>query len=544
MGTATDIAAWQEYLQTEETMPQIVDRMVRNSPDRKFITAVNGVSVTWKELGEQSDAWAARFVELGVRRGDFVATFLEAGLESLSIWIGLTRIGAIDTAVNPEFRGRMLADAIKLCAPSLLVVTKQYVPHLEEIAKGLEGIVCVLLPDAGGSEGREGVNLPGIIRAEEVDYDLTRAREQFITPKWSDIACITYTSGTTGVSKAVRMPWGQLHCIVLACFPYEDLTSSDVIYCTTNHAHFASKSMPYLAALKGAQAVIRFKFSQSAFWNDVARFGITTASLVATMADMIARDPKGPGKNTTLRNVFMAPLGASYLAFKERFGSRICTVYNNTEGGVPLVSGWNPQNDRMAGRLREGYPGFEVRIVDEEDNVLPDGEPGELIVRSGIPWTMNDGYHNNPEATVTAWRNGWFHSGDQFLRTSDGEYILVDRLKDSIRRRGENISSFEIETDVLLNKGILECAAVAFQITPVEDEILLFAVKREGSALTPEALYRELSKRMPRFMIPRFIEFVDSFPKTAATGRIKKAELRERGISSKTWDREAAALDV
>jgi carnitine-CoA ligase len=336
----------------------------------------------------------------------------------------------------------------------------------------------------------------------------------------------------------VKMPWGQLNSINLATFPFEGLDASDIFYCFTAHAHFGSKALPYLAAMTGGQVVMRPRFSLASFWEDIARFGITTASLVGTMADMLMQSPDSPQPGTSLRNMFMAPLGPSYREFARRFDLRICTVYNSTENGVPVCSDWNPESERTVGRLREGYPGFEVRIVDENDFEVPDGTPGECIVRSSVPWTMNAGYLNNPEATATAWRNGWFHTGDALVRNSEGDYSFVDRLKDVIRRRGENISSFEVEADVRLNPDVAECAAVAVPAETSEDEILLFVSKRSGSSLDIEELCADLEARMTRFMVPRYIEFIDSFPKTQATERILKGDLRQRGIGPQTWDRE------
>ena len=234
----------------------------------------------------------------------------------------------------------------------------------------------------------------------------------------------------------------------------------------------------------------------------------------------------------------MAPLGPSYRQFAERFDLRICTVYNSTENAVPICSGWNPSDDKTAGRLRKGYPGFEVRLVDEHDFEVPDGTPGECIVRSSVPWTMNAGYLNNPEATAAAWLNGWFHTGDALVRSADGDYAFVDRLKDVIRRRGENISSFEVEADVKLNPKVAECAAVAVPAETSEDEIMLFVTAKPGSSLHAEELCADLEARMTRFMVPRYVELIEAFPKTEATERIIKAKLRERGVGPRTWDRE------
>lgn len=530
-------ARWEDVLRAQETMPVIVRRMARVSGHRVFAHTVSGHSITWGDLHSSVELWAARFIALGVKRGDVVTTLVDSGLESLAVWLGLASIGGIDAATNPEFRGRILAYAINNCRPSLVVVAAHYLSILETVAEDLLTVKQVLLLD-GEECPSANSKLPAITSVRTLRCDIEAARVRMTDPGWHDIACITYTSGTTGPSKAVMLPWGQLNSINLGTFPFEDLGANDVFYCTTSHAHFGSKAIPYLAAMVGGQVVIRSRFSLTSFWEDIGRFAITTGMLVGTMADMLLRSPDSPAR-TSLKNLFMAPLGSCYSQFSERFGIRICTVYNSTEGGVAIRSGWNPTNARTAGSLRQNYPGFEVRIVDEHDFEVPDGTSGECIIRAAVPWVMNAGYLNDPDATATAWRNGWFHTGDALVRSAAGDYTFVDRLKDVIRRRGENISSYEVETDVLLNADIVECAAVAVPADHAEDEILLFAVRRPGSQISAQELWAELECRMTRFMVPRYIEFVESLPKTQATQRIMKAELRRRGVGESTWDKHA-----
>lgn len=515
----------------------ILARMVQSDPDRPFAHALSGESLSWGALDAQAGDWASRFAALGIGRGDIVTTILDSGFESLALWLGLVRLGAVDATINCEFRGRMLAYAVETCRPSLIVVAVPYLPHLESARGDKIGVTRVLVIGDDAAAAAASSNIAGIISVDALDAPPEAAVDRLVMPQWHDIACVTFTSGTTGPSKAVRLPWGQLHAINTATFPYHDLDATDVFYCFTAHAHFGSKALPYLAAMTGGQVVIRPRFSLTNFWEDIARFGITTASLVGSMADMLAQSPDSPGE-TSLRNMFMAPLGPSYRQFAERFDLRICTVYNSTENGVPICSGWNPDNERTVGRVRPGYPGFEVRIVDEHDFEVPDGTPGECVVRSAVPWTMNAGYLNNPEATAAAWRNGWFHTGDALVRNPEGDYSFVDRLKDVIRRRGENISSFDVETDVRLNPQVAECAAVAVPAETSEDEILLFVTLRPGTTLGAEELAADLLGRMTRFMVPRYIEVIDAFPKTQATERIIKADLRARGIGPRTWDRE------
>ncbi|WP_175616143.1 AMP-binding protein [Mycobacterium sp. GA-1841] len=515
--------------------------MAEADPHRVFVRSVNGPSATWSQLRTSKDIWAARFLALGVEQGDVVVTVLDAGVDALSAWLGLASIGAIDAATNPEFRGRMLAYAINNCAPELLVVAPQYVDLVAAVASDLQTVERVLVLDADYCS-EQSSSLPDITPLDALTLDMAATRDRIRVPELHDIACITYTSGTTGPSKAVKLPWGQLHAINSGTFPIEDLDRADIFYCTTSHAHFGSKSIPYNAAMVGGQVVMRPRFALTSFWDDVANYEITTGMLVGSMADLLLRDPKRPTGATTLKNLFMAPLGGSYRKFSEEFGVRICTVYNSTEGGVAIRSGWNPANDRTLGRLREGYPNFEVRLVDANDYEVVDGTMGECVVRSGIPWVMNAGYWNNDRATALAWRNGWFHTGDALIRTPEGEYIFVDRLNDAIRRRGENISSFEVEADVLLNPDVDECAAVAVAADNGEDEVLLFAVRRPGSTMSPQDLHEDLESRMARFMVPRYIEFVDELPKTQATLRVIKSDLRMRGISPDTWDAKCTSL--
>ena len=531
-------------LPTQETLPAIVNRMAVTDPRRPFIRTVDGDGATWVEMQESMTLWSARFLALGVGRGDVVVTVLDAGLDSVAVWLGLASIGAVDAATNPEFRGRMLAYAINNCAPELLVVAARHLSVIDSVAAELHSVARVLVISDSDEAAIPATSLPGPIRTVDIESDVAEARRVMTEPRFHDIAAITYTSGTTGPSKAVRLPWGQLNSINSGTFPLEDLTPDDVFYCTTSHAHFGSKSIPYNAAMVGGQVVMRPRFALSAFWSDIREFGVTTGMLVGSMADVLLRDPNSPNGATTLTNLFMAPLGNSYRQFSERFGVRICTVYNSTEGGVAIRSGWNPVDEHTVGRLRQGYPGFEVRLVDTNDYEVPDGTPGECAIRAREPWVMNAGYLNNDSATASAWRNGWFHTGDALVRNADGDYAFVDRLKDVIRRRGENISSFEVEADVLQHPEIVECAAVAVPADTVEDEILLFAVRRPDSSITAAELAADLASRMTRFMVPRYIEFLDELPKTEATFRTQKVKLRENALNDTTWDREAAGIQL
>ena len=242
-------------------------------------------------------------------------------------------------------------------------------------------------------------------------------------------------------------------------------------------------------------------------------------------------------RQRSLHTVVMVPLIPELDDFRRRFGVRVSTAFNMTEVSVPLHSdGWTLANLESCGTVR---PGYQVRVVDEDDEDVGPGRVGELIVRANEPWTLMAGYLDMPEATTAAWRNLWLHTGDAFRYHEDGNYYFLDRISDTIRRRGENISSAEVEAVVNEHPGVLESAAVAVPSEWGEDEVKVVVVARPGRSVTPPELTKFLAPRLPRFMLPRYIEVVTELPKTP-TAKVRKVELRAQGITRATWDREGA----
>jgi crotonobetaine/carnitine-CoA ligase len=216
------------------------------------------------------------------------------------------------------------------------------------------------------------------------------------------------------------------------------------------------------------------------------------------------------------------------------------TAFNMTEISTPIVSGVNPTALGTAGKARAGV---EVRVVDENDCEVAPGVVGELIVRTDRPWSMNHGYYKNPEATAAAWRNGWFHTGDAFRHDEEGNFFFIDRIKDAIRRRGENISSFEVESEVTQFGAVAEAAAIPVPSEHNEDEVMVVVSAAPGQVVAPRALFDFLEPRMAHFMLPRYIRIMDELPKTP-TQKIQKNLLRAAGITNDTWDREAHGIKV
>jgi crotonobetaine/carnitine-CoA ligase len=339
------------------------------------------------------------------------------------------------------------------------------------------------------------------------------------------------------------MPWGHLYRQSRNFIPVDDLGPDDVLYLPVVTYHIGAKVTPYLAAMVNAEALIRDRFSPSEFWGDIRRHGVTTTTVVGAMIPWITAASTPEDEHGSLRNIIMAPVPPTVDDFKRRFGVRVGTAYSMTEISNPIASdGWDgcAENHLSCGVLK---PGYEARVVDENDITVPDGTVGELIVRSDEPWTLNQGYLGMPDASFRAWRNGWFHTGDGFVRDAEGRFYFRDRLKDTIRRRGENISSFEVEGVVNQHPDVVESAAVAVDSEHTEDEVMIFVRRIDGSSLGERELVEWVIPRMARFMVPRYVEFVEELPKTP-TDRVQKKALRERGVSAGTWDREREGIVI
>jgi crotonobetaine/carnitine-CoA ligase len=374
-----------------------------------------------------------------------------------------------------------------------------------------------------------------VVHADEFVADGRPAASAERPNAW-DTSCILLTSGTTGPSKLVQIPWGSMHSGGERILPVEDMTPDDVWYQPLPTFHAAARFGIYLMALAGGQVVQRETFSLSAFWPDVREYGCTVTNM-SPYSKMLADQPeRDEDADNPMRAAVINPAPRDPAGFAKRFGLVISCSYGTSELGIPISSGWDTSVPGSCGRPKAGV---QIRIVDEHDHEVPPGVVGELVVRTDEPWMLSSGYFDNPAATAAAWRNGWFHIGDGMLRDEHGNLFFHDRIKDSIRRRGENISSFEVEAEVNAHPAVAASAAVAVKVDGAEDELKVFVVRAPGATLEPGELCEFLAGRVARFMVPRYVEFIDVLPMTEASGRIKKAELRNRGNGPATWDREA-----
>lgn len=305
--------------------------------------------------------------------------------------------------------------------------------------------------------------------------------------------------------------------------------------------HIGGTFIAMMCLCQGGSVAVVDSFKTDTFWQTVRRMEVTVVFLLGAMATFLLKSPPlKDEKEHRLRMVFIVPLGQSGPEFSTRFGVDVYTLFNMTETSTPLISNLNPTKFNTCGRVRDGV---EVRLVDAHDCEVPIGSIGEMMVRSDRPWSMNHGYLNNPQATADAWRNGWFHTGDVFYKDEDGDYFFVDRMKDAIRRRGENISSYEIEVEVLSHPAVREAAAIGVPSEYTEDEVMIVVAPVADCVLDPVALIEHLCSRVAHHMIPRYVRILPELPKTP-TAKVQKHILRSEGVTPATWDRQQAGLKL
>ncbi|MCZ4492727.1 MAG: putative crotonobetaine/carnitine-CoA ligase [Conexibacter sp.] len=514
-------------------LPRLLAERASTIGDRVFLQEIGGPERTFGEVNATAQRWSGALAALGAKGGDFIASFLPNGITGLELFFGINGLGAVEVPVHTEYRGRMLAHVLNTVGAGVAVVSERFLDRFEEIAGELQGLHTIIVPDHVGP-------LPALpftmISGRELLAASTPAAPVDARPR--DICTVLFTSGTTGPSKGVMISYAQLRASTEGGWPLAHMDAEDCNYLVLPGFHISGKVALDAMLIAGGRVAIRERFKTEEFWSDVRATGATCACVMGAMAGfLMATDPQPDDADTTLDKILLLPLPPYVNEFADRFGLRIHTIYNQTEISCPIASdGFTVGHYTSCGRVRDGY---ECRVVDEDDYPVAVGEVGELVIRADRPWTMMSGYVGLPEKTVEAWRNQWMHTGDAFRVDAEGNYYFVDRFKDVIRRRGENISSVEVEEAVCDHPEIRECAAIPVPSEWTEEEVKVVVVRATGSTLTGQELVDFLLPRVPRFMVPRYVEFVGELPKTP-TQKIRKAELRALGITDDTWDREAS----
>lgn len=503
----------------------LLEKAAADRPDKLFAIFEHGERWTYREALEQVRRTAAGLHELGVQPGDVVLNWLPNGSAFLRTWFGALYLGALHAPIHTAFKGDILEHLIGKSGARALIAGHELVGRLTELDLGaLEVVVSV-----GGPGARlEGVRVAGddvLDRPAEI-LELGPPRQPW------DIAQIIYTSGTTGHSKGVLVPYAQLWTVSVAFFGF--MTRADRMMVVTPLCHIGPISGVYAALVTGASVIVLSGFQSKTFWDDARSLGATCVpGLSSAILKFVMSTLPDGDDDIGLRATYVSAVEPTAQELAARVGLEYFAAFSMTETSLILIADPNSDVLGSCGKVRDGVT---VRLVDEHDIEVGPGETGELVVRPDLPWTMNAGYHNDPEATAHAWRNGWFHTGDQFRCDSEGNYYFVGRAKDVIRRRGENISAREVEAEALRLAGVRDVAALGVPSDDGDEEVLLVLTSLPGATLSPLALAEALADALPHFMVPRYFHVMDELPKTASN-RVRKTQLREMIELGHCWDR-------
>ncbi|WP_156289684.1 AMP-binding protein [Oceanobacillus salinisoli] len=523
------------------TIKYLLEKQSEVRGDSIYLQSANtGEEATFNEVLYYANKVGNGLNSLGINKGEMVATMIPTQFEAIYAWYGCAMIGAIEVPINNAYKGNILKYIINNSESKLLVIEASILSRIYEIQDELDILEKVVVI---GLNDDENIKLPlkfSVIKWEDL---ITKNTTEYRSDIYNyDINHMLYTSGTTGPSKGVLCTFSHNYETAVGSVREEVVTDQDIYYNPLPINHIGGRVALTAMLVYGGKVVLRDVFRTDKFWSDIEKFQCTCTLLLGAMANFIYKLPSNSNnKNNTLKWLNMIPLIPEVEEFKKRFQVHVQTVFNMTEICAPITSdGFKLKDNKSCGKVRKG---FEIRLVNDFDEEVPHGKVGELVVRSEKPWVLMAGYWKMPEKTVEAWRNQWLHTGDLFTRDEEGNFYFVDRVKDSIRRRGENISSMEVESEINGYPKVLESAAVAVPSSDGEEEIKACIVPQPNETIMPDELIKFLVDRMPHFMVPRYIEILEELPKTQ-TQKIQKSELRKNGITNKTWDRDEAGIKV
>ncbi len=518
----------------ERVIHAVLQRQVAQFGNRIFLF-FKDKEYGYRDFDEASSRVTCGLQRLGIVKGDKVGILMSNSPEFLFLWFGISKAGAIEVAINTNHKGDLLQYFMVHSDARILVVEDQFLDQVGQVIAGAPQIEKVVVL------GHRAQTVPRLVRpiydfAEMIDND---GHYEPVDVFWSDPFGIMYTSGTTGASKGALMPHNYALHMGEFCIKAIEYDESDCLYNALPLFHGNAQLLSFMPALMGgARTVLAERFSASAFWDDIRRYGCTAFNGIGGIVPILFKaEPRVDDADNPLKKIFTAATPKDvHEAFEKRFGVKILEGYGMNEIGIPLVNRFSENRPGSCGKL---LPGYDVRIADDEGNALGSGEVGEFLIRPLKPYAMMLEYYKMPAQTVEAWRDLWFHTGDSGYFDESGYYYFADRKKDALRRRGENISSFEVERVINTHPAVLESAAVAVQSDLGEDEVMICLTLKPGQTLDPPELIAFCEERMAYFMVPRYLRIMEKLPKTP-TERIRKAELRKEGIAPGTWDRETA----
>jgi carnitine-CoA ligase len=530
------------------TLDQVLRHHASVRPDAVCLDApVEDARWTYAEALSSAEHIAGAWLTAGGTPGDRVAIMALNSSQLVRSWWGAAVGNLVEVPINTNYEGEFLRHQLNVVNPRFAVIDDTFAPRFEAIADHARGIERFWVIDTGAGLRDAAIELltaNGWNAApwEELEQGPT---VDLVPPRPQDLGAIFFTSGTTGPSKGVSMPHSQLYFFAQEVVCLTRLTPADTYLTTTPLFHGNAQFMAvYPVIIAGGRAVIRPKFSASRWIDHVRDSGVTVTNFVGVMMDFAWKQPpRENDRDNVLRAVYAAPTASTIVEqFKERYGiEAFVDAFGLTETCAPILSPYGvPRPAGAAGLAASEW--FDIRLVDPEtDREVPVGQVGELVVRPVNPWTCSNGYYGMPEKTVEAWRNLWFHTGDALRMDENGWFYFVDRYKDALRRRGENISSYEIEAAVMGHPAVAEAAVVGVpaDVEAGEDEVLAVVVVSEP--VEPAEILTWCEGKIPAFAIPRYLRIVDELPKTPSQ-KIRKAVLRDDALDGNTFDRQATPV--
>ena len=547
MDTSQNAVHEDTYALHDLTFPKVLQRQARAHPAKAFLTEIgSGRKFSFRDMDEWSNRVANALEAVGVRKGRHTGVLMGNSAEHLAVFLGIGKLGAVSVPFNTAARGEMLRYYLTQSDSEVVIVEDSLVDRLAEVLPLplIKHILVVRSPE------RVQHGLSSCSSHVVADFDDLVAAAS-TSPRGADVKCsdllmLSYTSGTTGPSKGSMLSHAAALTYGTSAAEAQGYRASDVFYvCLPMFHNNALLAATGAALVCGASVFLSQRFSVSRFWGEIRESHATITNFLGAMSSFLWSSPPSPqDAQNDLRLVSMAPTPRYAREFEQRFGLRAMNNYGLSDFAMVTSFTQSDPRDKL-GSIGRPRRGFKVKIVDDDDFEVPTGEIGEIVLQSDDPWRAAIGYYKMPEATLAAHRNQWFHTGDRGVCDGDGFLLFVDRMKDCIRRRGENISAFEVEQVIATHAEVANAAAFPVATLANDEEVGVVIVRRPGSAVSEKDLIDHCQRNMAYFMVPRFIQFRDLLP-TTSSQKVEKFKLRnefERDLSQ-VWDREKAGVTL
>jgi crotonobetaine/carnitine-CoA ligase len=520
--------------------PEIIGDLVafraNARPDHEIIRFADA-SLTYGRLDRDANRLASSLTQLGLERGAACAVQLPNSVEFVIAWIALARLGVLEVPVSTSLRGDLLAHQLATAGCRVVITTADWVDRFTNIATSVPSLERIIVVGDDPTD----TALPTERFSDLVEAGHNTPPSVAIRPQ--DPAVALFTSGTTGPSKGVIRSHRSNTLLSTSGIDLMDYRRGEVLFNAFPLFHANARYNTVLTAMiVDGTAVLRDQFSVTTFWETCRREEVTAFNYMGAVLMMLNKQPpRDDDANNPVRRAFGAPAPVEIFdEFQQRFGVHLVEVYGSTELGIATM---NTVEEFRLGSCGRAAPAYEIKIHDEDDEQCPTGTVGEIVARCRQPYAMFDEYTAMPEATVAAFRNQWFHTGDRAWMDADGYVFYVDRMKDCIRRRGENISSWEVERTIASHPAVAEVAVIGVPSELTEEEVMAVIVPKQGLTIDPVHLLDHCQERLPRFAVPRYVKWTTELPKTPSQ-RVEKYRLRDDGLTDDVWDRSEHGYEV